>query len=140
MSEIYRSKSSGFLNDSPLADLRVLVVDDATSHRKIFTRAMSSKSKHVVSQAENGIEAVYMVERARSDAMPFTLITMDFQMPIMDGPTATAKIREAGYKGLIIGVTGNGTAEDIAYFLSQGADKVLIKPVTITDIENLVGG
>ena len=81
-----------------------------------------------------------MVERARSDAMPFTLITMDFQMPIMDGPTATAKIREAGYKGLIIGVTGNGTAEDIAYFLSQGADKVLIKPVTITDIENLVGG
>ena len=31
---------------------------------------------------------------------------MDFMMPNMDGPTATKMIRESGYKGLIIGVTG----------------------------------
>jgi CheY-like chemotaxis protein len=46
------------------------------------------------------------------------------QMPIKDGPTATAELRAKGYTGAIFGVTGNGMASDVEYFLSSGADKV----------------
>ena len=39
---------------------------------------------------------------------------------------------------MIIGITGNDTEEDVRHFLSQGADKVLLKPITIRDLEKCV--
>ena len=55
----------------------------------------------------------------------------DFEMPRMNGPDATEKIRELGFQALIIGVTGNVLAEDVNFFLSKGANRVLPKPVSM---------
>ena len=49
----------------------------------------------------------------------------------MDGPSATEAIRGLGYRGRILGVTGNAMQHDIDHFLSKGADRVLVKPVDI---------
>ena len=49
----------------------------------------------------------------------------------MDGPSATEAIRSLGYRGRILGVTGNAMQHDIDHFLSKGADRVLVKPVDI---------
>jgi DNA-binding response OmpR family regulator len=49
----------------------------------------------------------------------------------MDGPTAVTKIRAAGYRGLIIGVTGNTLDVDIQDFLRCGASDVWIKPMKL---------
>jgi CheY-like chemotaxis protein len=54
---------------------------------------------------------------------------MDYIMPNMSGPEATAKLRQLGYRGMVIGVTGNALPEDIAKFKRSGADHVLIKPI-----------
>jgi CheY-like chemotaxis protein len=62
-------------------------------------------------------------------------ILMDSVMPVMDGPTAVQRIREAGYTGLIVGVTGNVQPEDIEHFISCGADTVMGKPL---DTDKLV--
>ena len=122
----------------PLADMRVLVVDDAVTNRKMMVRSFTEKTKQPVAEAGNGQDAVMQVQKALNLGIIFDLITMDFQMPVMNGPTATSKIRALGYKGLIFGVTGNGMKEDIDHFISCGADKVLIKPVSIKDIETAV--
>ena len=49
-------------------------------------------------------------------------------MPRMRGTEATKKIRDLGYVGMILGVTGNVLDDDIKEFKAQGADEVLPKP------------
>ena len=79
-----------------------------------------------------------MFKRSLEDISPQTpvdLILMDFQMPNMDGPTATKLIRGLGFKGLVIGVTGNGLPVDIETFIASGANCVLLKPVNKAKID-----
>ena len=70
----------------------------------------------------------------------YHVVFMDHQMPNMDGPTAAKAMRDLGYKGVIIGVTGNASAADTDIFLSHGANKVLTKPVSIAMLEKALSG
>ena len=65
----------------------------------------------------------------------FDMILCDNVMPNMDGPTATKAIRDLGYKGPIFGVTGNVLPADVDYFLRNGADVVLGKPLQIAELK-----
>ncbi len=65
-------------------------------------------------------------------------IMMDFEMPVMNGPTATGKLRELGCKCLIVGVTGNVLPDQVHTFKSQGADAVLPKPLVMEDLQYLL--
>ena len=58
-------------------------------------------------------------------------------MPVMNGPTASCIIRELGYRGPIIGISGNVLPEDVKYFKNHGATGVLPKPLKMTDLENM---
>ena len=61
----------------------------------------------------------------------YDAILMDYQMPNMDGPTAIRAIRSLGYKGVVIGVTGNVMALDQQEMMAAGANDVLPKPFDI---------
>ena len=56
---------------------------------------------------------------------PYDFILIDYQMPTMDGPTAIAAIRALGFKGVILGLTGNILAADQDVMMSD----VLTKPL-----------
>ena len=56
----------------------------------------------------------------------------------MDGPSATDAIRSLGYRGRIVGVTGNAMQHDIDHFMQRGADRVFVKPVDIKALLQLV--
>ena len=53
----------------------------------------------------------------------------------MRGTEATRRIRDMGFVGIILGVTGNVLDDDVAEFKSQGADEVLPKPF---DLNNFI--
>ncbi|KAJ1433368.1 CheY-like superfamily [Ochromonadaceae sp. CCMP2298] len=58
------------------------------------------------------------------------LILMDFEMPRMNGPTATKTLRDMGCDLPIVGLTGNVLAEDLQFFMEHGLNFVLTKPLT----------
>ena len=71
--------------------LRVLVVDDSRFFRRRVTEILESDPEiKVIGSAENGSEAVQKAARLKPD-----VITMDVEMPVMDGITATRKIMAA---------------------------------------------
>jgi signal transduction histidine kinase/CheY-like chemotaxis protein len=146
---------------------KVLVVDDSVSNRKMMVRFLRmAKLCDDPTEAEDGAEALQIIEdslqrqcqlqlnRHPDDnpvetiatnttptpipVAPYDVILMDFVMPIMDGPTATKAIREAGFKGLVIGVTGNVLPEDRAYFINQGATAVMNKPLDVNQLRMLL--
>lgn len=87
----------------------MLIVDDSIMNRKMLQRCLSAGG-HTCTVAVDGLEALALVmEKADpSNGQPFDVILMDFEMPNMDGPTATKEIRSLGYTAPIFGVTGNG--------------------------------
>lgn len=78
--------------------LRVLVVDDHELIRFSLKLALSSQENiELVGLASNGQEAVEMVERLHPD-----VVVLDLQMPIMDGWSASAQIKDIDPKTQII--------------------------------------
>eukprot|EP01035_Chromulina_nebulosa_P017115 gene17115-22629_t len=97
---------------------KILIVDDVETNRKVLKKILEKKGLECEC-VENGLQAVEKVQIKGLDY--YTIIFMDQQMPIMDGLTATAKLREKGYKKLIVGLTGNTMDEDIKSFKNAGA-------------------
>jgi len=114
--------------------LRILIVDDAVSNRKLLGRLLK-KNGHETHQAEDGNVAVDMIDTAERQ---YDLVLMDYEMPNLNGPEACRKIRKIGHDVFIVGVTGNVMPEDVAYFHSCGANAVLPKPFRISDLEEII--
>ena len=66
---------------------RILVVEDQPDNRQII-RDMLAETGYEISEAENGEEALAVIAKNRPD-----LILMDIQLPVMDGYTATRRIK-----------------------------------------------
>ena len=59
-------------------------------------------------------------------------------MPVCDGLTAAKELRKFGYKGIIIGVTGNAFEDDRASFMKSGAHHVMAKPLDMTELVQIL--
>ena len=96
---------------------------------KLSMRLLAKEGPIIVDGAEDGLVAVEKVMRDMEEGDDFHVILMDYQMPIMDGPTASNAIREMGSEAVIVGVTGNVMPEDVRFFKQNGANAVLAKPL-----------
>jgi len=115
------------------APLRVLVTDDNATNRMVAELIMNSIGAIVVC-AENGQEALDAVEQ-----LPFDVVLMDLQMPVMDGITAIRAIREReASRGLprmpVVVVSANVMREQREETSAAGADDHLGKPVRAEEL------
>lgn len=106
---------------------RILLVEDNQVNQVLAVRLLEKKG-HVVSVAEDGIEALKQL-----DAASFDIILMDCQMPRMGGFEATKLIREREKEGNarvpIIAMTANALEGDRRKCLDSGMDEYLSKPL-----------
>ncbi|KAJ1429452.1 histidine kinase-like ATPase [Ochromonadaceae sp. CCMP2298] len=115
----------------------LLVVDDSVSNRKLLVRILTSKG-YICSEASDGQQALDVYRDMCANGNPPCAVLMDYEMPVMNGPTATKHLREMGCVSYIVGVTGNVMKEDVDVFHEHGANTVLAKPLRLEVFENMM--
>ena len=116
---------------------RILVVDDAASNRKMLIRILASNG-YICEQAEDGQQAIDVYRTSLASGNFFDVIIMDFEMPVMNGPTAAKILRNMGCTMPVLGVTGNLLPEDVQYYKDQGATDVFGKPLNLARFEEFM--
>jgi signal transduction histidine kinase/CheY-like chemotaxis protein len=102
----------------------VLLVEDNEDNQRLLS-SFIRKTGADVTVANNGVEALELFPNKQ-----FDMIFMDMQMPIMDGPTTTEKLRNQGCEIPIIALTANAYKEDKERCFSAGCNDFATKPVT----------
>ncbi|AMO72540.1 ATP-binding protein [Sphingorhabdus sp. M41] len=127
--------------DKPVSKIcngRILLAEDHDINQ-ILIAEMIRKLGYQTVLAVNGQDAIAKLEAAASENMPFDLVLMDVQMPIMDGYEASETIRSKGYSKdvlPILAITANAYPEDIAHCLQSGMQGHIAKPVMIDKLKS----
>lgn len=91
--------------------IKVLIVDDSIFMRKALETLLSGEPDiEIVGMAKNGLEAIEMAEQFKPD-----IITMDIEMPTMDGITALERIMKSSPTPVIM----------VSSLTKEGADATL---------------
>jgi len=120
----------GVRSQIEMKEASVLLVEDNQINQKIVILSLKNSVKSI-DIANNGKEALDMFGSTKYD-----IVLMDIQMPIMDGITATRKIRElessiSSNSIPIIALTANALAGDRETCLAAGMNDYISKPFQI---------
>ncbi len=120
---LYRNQCDQPIRHRKLPKARILAVDDGDTNRKLI-KLVLSRAGVEIDTAEDGQQALAMALNEK-----FDLILMDMQMPIVDGYSATRRLREEGVTIPIIALTAHAMRDDEARCLEAGCSGYLTKPI-----------
>ena len=136
--EIVSADGSGMgvkADDAFFKGKKVLLVEDNEMNREIATEILE-EAGFIVTAAEDGSIAYDIMIMAKPG--DFDAILMDIQMPVMDGYTATGKIRglDSGVEYIpIIALSANAFAEDKKKSLEAGMNDHIAKPIDVAHLK-----
>ncbi len=117
-----------------MTNIRVLVADDHAILRTGLTHLLSEKDGiEVIGEAENGREAVQMVQELNPD-----IVVMDISMPVMNGMDATKEIRKRNQTVKILMLTVHDNEEYLSQAFQAGAAGYVIKKAADSDLVNAI--
>ena len=119
--------------------LNLLLVEDNELNAEIAETLLSDEGA-AVTVAKDGSQAVNIFKEKPEGS--FDAILMDIMMPVMDGLTATKKIRTLNHpdakKIPIIAMTANAFKEDKEKCLAAGMNAHLAKPIEIENVKKVL--
>ncbi|MCC0175971.1 response regulator [Waterburya agarophytonicola K14] len=112
---------------------RILVVDDQELNRELLIQLLESIGFEVQT-ADNGKKAIAIWQEWQPD-----LILMDIRMPVMDGYSATQKIKNnSTFPTKIIALTASALEEECSVILATGCDDFMRKPFQADELFSLM--
>ncbi len=102
---------------------RVLLCDDFKINRDVLREIFESADYEIAGEASNGQEGVDMYDSLRPD-----LMTLDIQMPVMEGPEALGLIMKAHPDARIIMCSSDTRGSTVIGCLRNGASEFVPKP------------
>jgi len=99
-----------------------MTVDDSRAVRTIVQKQLTAMGIDI-EEAEDGQQALEKLQDIAVD-----LILLDVTMPVMDGPTMLAKLRESGNQTPVVMLTSEAKRSVIAGAMKQGIDDYILKP------------
>lgn len=119
--------------EAPPRSIKVLVIDDSTFFARQLKRMLEAESNiEVVAVAQNGKEALEFL----APRPPIDLITLDIQMPVMQGDTTLKHIMiRSPIPALIISSFQPQSLREVFEFLQLGAVDFISKPAAGEDIK-----
>jgi len=115
--------------------LRLLVAEDNALNQRVVLKIVEELGLHA-DVAGNGRDAIEARER-----VPYDIIFMDCQMPVLDGFAAAAEIRKRegnARHSVIVAMTANALGDDPERCLAAGMDDYISKPVRSCDFAQAI--
>lgn len=112
---------------------RFLVVDDSVATRKRLGAFLKKLGHEVVGEAADGIEALEQYNKLKPD-----VVTMDIQMPEMDGLEATRKLMEENTDTPVIIISAHGQEHTVLQAIEAGAKFFINKPFDEEKIQEVL--
>ena len=114
--------------------MKILIVDDEKLMRELLVDVFESEG-HSVRSAQDGVDALSVYQEFSPE-----VIVLDVMMPGIDGFEVCRKIRNdfADKETCIYLLTGMGGNDLVVRGREQGANKVLFKPISNSDLINIV--
>jgi len=115
--------------------IKILVVDDFSTMRRIIKNLLKECGFDETDEAEDGAVALQKLRN-----LPFDFVVTDINMPNMNGFQLLTEIkREERLKHIpVLMVTAEARKEDIVLAAQQGAAGYIVKPFTKATLEDKV--
>jgi DNA-binding NarL/FixJ family response regulator len=115
---------------------RLVIVDDAADLRRLLTIAFRRDERlEVVADVGDGVQGIAAVHEHRPD-----VVLMDVSMPVMDGLTATRRLKEAFPDLPVVIFTGYGDERVAEEATRAGADAFVDKTTPLADLAGVIAG
>ena len=111
---------------------RILIAEDSKTNQMVI-KLMLDKFGHQVLLADNGLQAIEILKKEAID-----LIFMDISMPVLDGLSATRKIREEGFTLPIVALTAHAMETDRDNCLQAGMNAFITKPIRVKELQKII--
>ncbi len=113
-----------------LADLKLLVVDDMATMRKVIAQQLRLMGGNQITEASDGNIAIEILEKTLATKQPIQFIVSDWNMPTVSGLDLLIYCRKhAFYKAIpFLLVTAEAEMTQVSEAIAAGVDNYVVKP------------
>jgi PAS domain S-box-containing protein len=107
---------------------RILLAEDGPDNRELVRLLLTDAGAELITVGDGAL-AIEAALESRDRGIPFDLVLLDMQMPVMDGYMAASRLRQRGWTGPVLALTAHAMAGDRDKCIAAGCDDVITKPV-----------